>query len=175
MIIINFYNYVYNYKRLKFKYGEIYLIKKNNGFTLIEIIVVLAIFGILLMIVFPISTKLYETILLETTANKIKSTLLLAQTLSLDQSKEYCVELSNNGHSFRLREAIVEGRIVLVEELDKKIEFDKKQLYNTIKYNRNGITSYGKFIIKNKQEQMIDIETYIGTGRVNISKIYKEE
>lgn len=141
----------------------------ERGFTLIEVLVTLSLFGILSLITFSTPNKLYDNVLLTSTAREVKSALELSQQLSLDESKEYCVELI--GDTFRVREYITRGRIVFSRNFDKNISIYKGS-ENRISYNRHGETQYGKFILVNKRGRKINIDTLIGTGKVRISDIY---
>ncbi|QEK13613.1 hypothetical protein FQB35_06960 [Crassaminicella thermophila] len=135
-------------------------------------VIVLMIIGIFSLMVFPAYEGLYDKILLETTANKIKSSLLLAQQLSLNESMLYCVEIINEGRGFRIREDKFQGKVIFVEKLNKKIKFDLVIHCYKITYSRKGVPNYGKFIISNEEGEKIKIETLIGTGRVQITKMY---
>ncbi|WP_053957112.1 pilus assembly FimT family protein [Inediibacterium massiliense] len=147
---------------------------KEKGFTFIEIILVLFIMGICSCIVFPATSKIYERKILESTAQKIQSTLLLAKHLSRDEYNIYCVESVCEGRGFRLRENKIPGKIIFIEKFHPSIKFDlqEKNCNRKIIYNRRGMTSYGKFIIMNTKKDKIKIETMIGTGKIVISNIY---
>lgn len=142
----------------------------EKGLTLIEVIIALSLFAILSFISISTPSNIYDRTLLKSTAIEIKSALNLSQQLSLDESKEYCVEIVGDNR-FRVKEYIKNGKIVLNQEFHKNIlissESDKR-----IFHNRNGETSYGKFILINKKGKKIIIDTLIGTGKVRISEVY---
>src|SRR5690606_18722814 len=106
---------------------------------------------------------------LKSTAMELKSALQLSQELSIDESREYCVELIDD--TFRVREFVARGRIVFTRKFDKNILVHKGS-QNRIAYNRHGETQYGKFILVNRKGEKIEIDTLIGTGKVRISDIY---
>lgn len=141
----------------------------KNGFTLLEVLIALSLFSILSLITVSTPSGIYDRTLLKSTAIEIKGALQLSQQLSLDESKEYCVEIV--GDKFRVREHINGGKVVLTQKFDKNISVSSES-QDRISYNRNGETSYGKFILINKKGQKIIIDTLIGTGRVRISDIY---
>jgi len=141
----------------------------EKGYSLVELLVVLSLFGILSSISIATPNKLYDRVVLTSAAMEVKSALQLSQHLSLDESKEYCVEFI--GNRFRVREYVVRGRIVLSREFDKNIAVHNGS-ESRISHNRHGETQYGKFILVNKKGSKIDIDTLIGTGRVRISDIY---
>ena len=143
----------------------------EGGFTLIEIFITLSLFALLSSIVISIPNGMYHKILLKSAAAEIKEALYLSRQLSLDESREYCVELMED--KFRVREDKAEGKIVLTQEFNKGIS-GIKDPKNRISYNRSGETGYGKFVLINKKGQKIHIEILIGTGRVRISDIYTD-
>lgn len=145
------------------------VLSNKKAFTLLEIILVLSLISLAVLITMPVSIDLHYRTLLRSTAIEIREALLLAQALSLDESKEYCVEII--GGKFRVREYINGGRIVLAKKLDKNIYIPSNS-HERISYNRNGETGYGKFILKNRQGKTITIDTLIGTGRVRVSDIH---
>lgn len=141
----------------------------EKGFTLLEVLVALSLFAILSLIAISTPSNLYYRTLLKSTAMEIKSALQLSQQLSLDESKMYCVELLED--RFRIKEDFYGGKVILTQKLDKNISVSKES-QSKITYSRNGETSYGKFILINKNGQKIIIDTLIGTGKVRISDIY---
>lgn len=141
----------------------------EKGFTLLEVLVTLSLFGILSVITIGTPNRLYDRTLLTSAAIEVKSALQLSQQLSLNESKEYCVEFI--GDTFRVREYVTRGRVVLSRKLDKNISVYKAS-QSRISYNRHGETQYGKFILVNKKGEKIDIDTLIGTGKIRISDIY---
>ncbi len=141
----------------------------EDGFTLIEVLVTLSLFAILSSIVIFAPSNIYHRVLLKSTAIEIKEALQLCQQLSLNESKEYCVELI--GDEFRVREYVSGGKTVLIQQFNKNISVSKES-QDRISYNRNGETSYGKFILVNKKDKKIFIDTLIGTGRARVSDIY---
>ena len=142
---------------------------KEKGFTLIEVLIILALLAILGSIGVSITSNVYHRVLLKSTAVQIKEALQLAQQLSLNESKEYCVELIND--KFRVREYVKNGKVVLIQQFNKNILVSKES-QSRISYNRNGETSYGEFVLINKTGQKIVIDTLIGTGKVRISNVY---
>ncbi|MBU5677582.1 type II secretion system GspH family protein [Alkaliphilus sp. MSJ-5] len=141
----------------------------EKGFTLLEVLVALSLFGILSLITISTPNRLYDRAVLTSTAMEVKSALQLSQQLSLDESREYCVEFIED--TFRVREYVVRGRVVLSRKFDKNISVYKAS-QSRISYNRHGETQYGKFILVNKKGEKIDIDTLIGTGKIRISDIY---
>lgn len=142
---------------------------EEKGFTLIEVLIGLSLFSILSLIVINTPTRLYHKTLLKSTALEIKSALELSQNLSINESKEYCVEFISD--EYRVREYVTRGRVVFSRSIDKNI-FLHKGSQNRISYTRHGETQFGKFTLINIKGEKIDIDTLIGTGRVRVSDIY---
>ncbi|SNR86568.1 competence protein ComGD [Anaerovirgula multivorans] len=145
------------------------MLSNNKGFTLIEILLVVTIITLFGFMIFPMNRGLYDRFLLEATAKEIKSALHIAQQLSIDESRNYCVEVFEK--SFRVREHKIGGKVAYSQKIDDRIKvmpgYDHR-----INYNREGTTSYGIFVLSNKQEDKIKLEVLLGTGRVRISSLY---
>ncbi len=141
----------------------------KKGFALIEVFVTLSLLAVLGSIVVFTPNNLYCDMLLKSTAVEIKEALQLAQQLSLDESREYRVNLTKNG--FTVKEDMSNGKTVMARQFDKGI-LRSGESHKKITYNRNGETAYGKFILINKRGKKIIIEILIGTGRVRISDVY---
>lgn len=141
----------------------------ERGFTLIEILITLSLFGIVSLISISIPNRLYHEILLKSTAIEIKSALELSQNLSLNESREYAVEFVDGG--FRVKEYIHGGEIIFFKKLHKNISISSES-QDRIYYTRDGTSNYGKFVLRNKKGDKIKIDTLIGTGKVRVSDIY---
>ncbi len=149
--------------------GEKMLIKGNKGFTLIEVLLVTFIIALIVAVTYPINKKVLNRAMLKTTATDIENALLLAQQLSIDESKNYCVEWV--GDTFRVREKVLGGSIIYRQKIDKNIKIVNGS-DGSITYNREGITSYGKFIIANRYRDEISIEVLIGTGQIKVKSTF---
>ncbi|QZY56976.1 pilus assembly FimT family protein [Crassaminicella profunda] len=149
--------------------------KKANiakGFTLIEILLVLSLMSIFSLMSISINKKLYNTILLETTVNKVKSALLLAQNLSIAETNFYCFEYINSTNIIRVRQRVVGGKVIFKEKLNSKICIEPSY-FNDVIYNPEGNTQYHAFYLVHKNnKKKIKIQTMVGTGRIKISKTY---
>ena len=143
---------------------------RYRGFTMLEIILVLAILGLMLSIALPSGLTIYQRTLLRNTANEIESALVMARQLSMDESKQYEVLLSDT--RFGIRESISTGKRVRSWDYPKGI---RKAVTSDdrISFNRRGVTGYGKFTIENTRKDRVDIEIHIGTGRVVLSDVYR--
>ncbi|MBB6216609.1 competence protein ComGD [Anaerosolibacter carboniphilus] len=145
------------------------LMENRKGFTLMEVLIVISILGILSTMLLPTYSKLYETYILRTTAIKVKGLLNLGQELSIDESRRYCIEIIND--KFRLREQDILGKTIDTIILDKRIKILPGSDYEVV-YNRDGTSSFARFILGNTHGERTDIEVSIGTGRVRIINRY---
>ena len=81
------------------------MIKNNKkGFSLLELILVISIISTLFFIMFPAYKNIQQRQLLWATAYEMKSDAYLAQQLSLDQSRQYAIEIFEN--RYRIREQV---------------------------------------------------------------------
>ncbi|RQD67238.1 MAG: prepilin-type N-terminal cleavage/methylation domain-containing protein [Tindallia sp. MSAO_Bac2] len=143
--------------------------KNTRGFTMLELILVIAILGLMASIALPNGQSIYQRTILRNTANEVESALIMARQLSMDESKSYEVLLSTS--RFSIRESLATGKRIhswdYPEGVGKAPTSD-----DNISFNRKGVTGYGKFTLENRRNDRIDIEIHIGTGRVAVSDIY---
>lgn len=142
--------------------------KDAKGFTLLELMIVLAIMGLMAGIALPNAEAMYQRTLLQTTAHEIESALLMARQLSMDESKQYEVLLSCC--FFSIRNTLSKGKRIYRGEYPQGIS-KAATSHTSIYFNRKGVTGYGKFILENQYGQQIIIEIHIGTGNVVVSDI----
>ena len=153
------------------KAGYIFMRRRTGqqGFTLFEVIIVLALMGIMASVALPNSQAIHQRTLLQNTAREVESALIMARQLSMDESRQYEVLLSSN--RFSIRESLAfSGR---VRSWDYPAGIEKARTSDDrISFNRKGVTGYGQFTLKNRLDQKVDITIQIGTGRVVVSELY---
>ncbi len=76
-------------------------LKKQKGFSLIELMVVISIIGILLAIAIPGFIKMAPRMRLKSAARDVVSDIQLAKTLALRDRKQYIIEFSSNGYKVK--------------------------------------------------------------------------
>ncbi|MCT4621542.1 MAG: prepilin-type N-terminal cleavage/methylation domain-containing protein [Marinisporobacter sp.] len=150
---------------------RIELTHHTDGFTLIEILLVLSLISILSLMVISINKTVYNTVLLETTTQRIKSALTLAQQLSISETNSYKFEFINTTHIIRVKENEINGKTVLKEKINRSISI-RPSTFGEVIYDCEGNTGYHKFSLVNKNKKTITIQTMIGTGRIQLSKKY---
>lgn len=141
-----------------------------SGYTLLELIIVLALMGLIMAIAFPDLFTFRERLVLQTTAQELESAIQLARQLSADQNREYVVELTSL--RFAVRENRLGSQRVVSQNYPSGIKRSAASDQRLV-VNRDGLTGYGKFILENSRKQKIDVEIHIGTGRVVVSQVYR--
>ncbi len=76
-------------------------VKESRGFTMLELIIVIAILGLMASIALPNGMSIYQRTILRNSANEVESALIMARQLSMDESKSYEVLLSESRFSIR--------------------------------------------------------------------------
>ena len=144
-------------------------LRHSGGYTLLELIIVIALLGLMLTIAFPDMFTIRDRLTLQTTAQELESAIKLARQLSADEDREYVVELTSG--RFSVRENRVGSERVLSQHYPNGIERNAASDQRLV-VNRDGLTGYCKFVLQNNRKQKIDVEVHIGTGRVSVSQVY---
>ena len=142
----------------------------SKGYTLLELIIVIALLGLLLAIAFPDMFTIRDRLTLQTTAQELESAIKLARQLSADEDREYVVELTSG--RFAVRENKVGSQRVVSQNYPNGIKRNAASDQRLV-VNRDGLTGYCKFVLENNRKQKIDVEVHIGTGRVSVSQVYQ--
>lgn len=82
-------------------------VKQNNGFTLIEMLLVVLIVGIVLALSAPNFSKGYSRFQLKNTADDLLSMSRWAQAMAIGQERSYALSFSFDRHSYDLESATV--------------------------------------------------------------------
>ncbi len=141
----------------------------KKGYSLMELVLVLALLSIVAGVAIPNVMAYQHRMWLTTTAKELESAILLAKQLSIDEDREYVVELGN--HRFSVRQNYANATRVISTTYPAGVtpaSTSQRQLVIT----RGGLTSYVKFILENRRHQRIDVVIHIGTGRVERSALY---
>lgn len=149
-----------------------YDLRNSNGYTLLELIIVIALLGLMMTIAFPDLFTIRDRLTLQTTAQELESAINLARQLSADQDREYVVELTSE--RFAVRENRVGTERVVSHYYPSGIKRSDTS-HQQLVVNRDGLTGYGKFILENSRKQRINVEVHIGTGRVTVSHVYQQD
>jgi len=145
------------------------LVANHKGYTLLELLIVIALLGLMMSIAFPDLFTLRDRLTLQTTAQELESAIKLARQLSADEDREYVVELTSA--RFAVRENRLGSTRVVSQYYPDGIKRNPASDHRLV-VNRDGLTGYNKFILENGRKQRIDVEIHIGTGRVTVSQVY---
>lgn len=141
--------------------------RNNQGFTLIEILLVLGIMLLLFAMIIPNKQGIDDDLLLYQTVIKLENTLKLARHLSIDESTTYRMDINNK--EVTLRRYLYNSEPVYSFQIPEIIEA-RITTDNVVYFNRNGASGYNRILIQNSKNERYIIETMIGTGRINISR-----
>lgn len=117
----------------------------KDGFSLIELIIVIAILGILMSIVFPLSGGFYSTIQefnLDTASNELLSDMRLTQQKAISEGYYYNIYFNSSENSYMIYSyANMDNTVYKTKKLPVGIIFDKvRSTYrdNKISFNNRG-------------------------------------
>ena len=137
---------------------------KQQGFSLIEVLVTLSILGIILTIFFPISNSLLETKTEEKVFDMFQYDVLFLQNKSMGTNNYTRMVLKPNGYT------ITDHNTILIErELPDGWEIDPRNLVN-ISFNRSGAIRNAGTIKIVSPKNTYNVIFPIGKGRGYIEK-----
>lgn len=138
---------------------------KNKGFTLIEMMIVVAIIGILALVISPNFNSSREQFTLYTTARSCVSDLRYTQQLSMDTKVQHGMYFTQNGYQ------------IIGSEVVKKVDFDGLTYQTIFGASSDAIVfqtdgtpiESGKIDLKSNISDMhIYISVTPGTGEVSV-------
>ena len=150
---------------------EVLDIKSKWGYTLIELIVVLALFAIILAIAVP-STKIIFNTREKNELKTFRRDILFARNSAVVENCFYMLALDekNNGYSI-VKESLIKGQqeSVKVVRFQYGIKLNETQLKNTIIFKATGAPDQGTTInLSNRKKEKIEIAITPATGSVNL-------
>lgn len=140
----------------------------NNGFTLIELNVVICILGLVTLICIPNFKNTVENYRLKTSAEELGQNIRLAQKLAITEGVRYRVLIDFNT---RTKYRLTAGIKTKSFDLPQGVYFDWTNFpKNTIEFHPSGApTQGGTIAIKNNNTNLY-VAVAVATGRVRISK-----
>lgn len=139
--------------------------KKDSGFTLLEIMIVIAIIGVLSLIAFPKFTSLRQDQTLNSEATKIKTDLRYMQQIAFDTQNTCTMTYGGKSYTLRLSSSPEDLKSV---SLENAVTF---QGSGTVSIGKDGIppteTSYPVTITLSKGDSTVSIKIDAG-GKIEI-------
>jgi|SRR5690554_553732 len=154
--------------------------RHNRGFTLLELIVVLAILGIISSIVIPSIVFITRRNTLKTVTQEIAQEIKDTQQLATNYRKEVIFDLDINRNTYTVRENRAKPKTFTTGQFSKDITITSN-LYRPytgdmrgvrrIKYSANGLPSQtGTIWITDQSGKTMTITIAVGTGRVKVTQ-----
>ncbi|MFY9597527.1 MAG: prepilin-type N-terminal cleavage/methylation domain-containing protein [Dysgonamonadaceae bacterium] len=154
--------------------------RHNWGFTLLELIVVLAILGIISSIVIPSIVFITRRNTLKTVTQEIAQKIKDTQQLATNYRKEVIFDLDINRNTYTVRENRAKPKTFTTGQFSKDITITSN-LYRPytgdmrgvrrIKYSANGLPSQtGTIWITDQSGKTMTITIAVGTGRVKVTQ-----
>ena len=154
--------------------------RHNRGFTLLELIVVLAILGIISSIVIPSIVFITRRNTLKTVTQEIAQKIKDTQQLATNYRKEVIFDLDINRNTYTVRENRAKPKTFTTGQFSKDITITSN-LYRPytgdmrgvrrIKYSANGLPSQtGTIWLTDQSGKTMTITIAVGTGRVKVTQ-----
>ncbi|WP_310443780.1 GspH/FimT family pseudopilin [Tissierella sp.] len=151
---------------------EVLKLKQNKyGYTLLELILVLALFSIMLSLVMPSLSNIYNT-----KENKelmeFKRDIIFARNSAVVENCIYGVyiDLSNNSYKIVKEDKIT--TIIKDKQFTQGITIKSNNFKNSINFSATGTPNRsGTILVTNRKNQNIEITITPATGKVNLYNI----
>jgi len=146
---------------------------KTSGFTLLEIVLVVALAVIMLAAVVPLASNMIPDVVLESQAKKIKAAIIFAQQRSVLSGVNHQIRFSPPG-TFNVYKVSGAEPAIPVESnsLEDGIVFKTILLSgNTVEFNSIGepLSGGGKIVLQNSRHDEVEISIANISGLVSIS------
>lgn len=139
--------------------------KKNNGFTLLELMIVMALIGIILLIGFPTFQSLRQDQTLYSEATKIKSDLRYMQQIAFDTQNTYKMTYGTDSYTLELNSS--PNTLLKSEKLEGSVKFQDSGI---LRIGGDGIPTGDSFpvtITLVKNNLTVNINIFAG-GKIEI-------
>lgn len=137
----------------------------NDGFTLLELIVVLVIIGLTAAVVLFSIGRLHETTVFSQEARRVYQTLSRARTMALLEKREVVVQVDEEGHRYGIRGS--DGPAAGKPALRQATELSGKDIVFYPKGNSSG----GVITLRNAKGQGYAIEVNQVLGKPSIRRL----
>ena len=145
-----------------------------RGFTLIELICIIALLCILLTVAVPKFTEVMDKWVLDSTAKQIVEDIRWAQHLAITDSISYNFDVNISNRSYRIRSISIRDPIIKSVDFSPSIAnisstFKNQGAYRRLSFSPTGIPSQtGSIVLTSKKGRKLTITVAVGTGRVAI-------
>jgi type II secretory pathway pseudopilin PulG len=144
-----------------------YSIKRNSGFTLIELVVIVGIISILLVISFKGLLNMKQNMDLNRVAHQLEATLKNCQSKAMYTGSYYKIEFHQNLNRYRIFKDFVADRTIQLENI---IIHNVNFTDNKVGFNKNGSPSMGGTVtLKTKNGKKLYVIMTPVTARTRIS------
>lgn len=138
--------------------------KKNQGFTLIELIITISIIGILLLVVTP-KTNIYSSYYENVELNNIRSDILATKARAVAEGKMYTFNVREDGYGYTIGSS----------DTIKRVSLDSVRFLTSshggFHFNSQGGVANPKTIkIRCKSNKIFDLKVGVGTGKITLEK-----
>jgi type II secretory pathway pseudopilin PulG len=144
-----------------------YSIKRNSGFTLIELVVIVGIISILLVISFKGLLNMKQNMDLNRVAHQLEATLKNCQSKAMYTGSYYKIEFHQNLNRYRIFKDFVADRTIQLENI---IIHNVNFTDNKVGFNKNGSPSMGGTVtLKTKNGKKLYVIMTPVTARTRVS------
>lgn len=146
--------------------GE-YSLGKRHGFTLIELILTLALISILLMVVTP-RTSIYSSYYKNMELNTLRRDLNATRARAVSEGKTYTFHFVQGGYAYIIENYEDNSRRRVDLEYMRIISSNYKGFYFT---SQGSITNPSTITIIGNDEEKYELSVGVATGKITIAKV----
>lgn len=145
----------------------------RSGFTLIEVIIVLAIMGIVFMIAIPKNT-FPLTLKERKELRELKRDIVYARNMSITNTTSYSIDFFVATNSYKVnrheqREIFIKNKVLESGLYLKEVNWGDNTQYGRLYFTANGTPrKAGTILLNSRKGQKIEITVEVATGKVNI-------
>ncbi|WP_181502717.1 competence type IV pilus minor pilin ComGD [Paranoxybacillus vitaminiphilus] len=145
--------------------------RKESGFTLIEMLIVLTIINVLLMLSIPKMDRLVEKKQTDYFIEQFKDDMLYAQQYAMTHKSSVIIVFYDQQPVYRITEESVFGRILLHRSYSDKLQIQPVTLQSPLIFLPNGNVNKSGTILVTYGKQTYKIVFLLGKGRFYVQKL----